>query len=76
MWRQNHILANTNIEKLYIEELSNLLKHRGIKIFHQNVRGLLTNVDKVKIFRDFQNMDILTLSGTHINDNTYNDGAK
>ena len=53
-----------------------MLKHRGIKIFHQNVRGLLTNVDKVKIFRDFQNMDILTLSGTHINDNTYNDSAK
>ena len=40
--------TNTDIEKLHIEELSNLLKHRGIKIFHQNVRGLLTNIDKVK----------------------------
>ena len=46
--------TNTDIEKLHIEELSNLLRHRGIKIFHQNVRGLLTNIDKVKLlFRDF-----------------------
>ena len=49
----------TDMEKLHIEELPNLLKHRGIKIFHQNVRGLLTNIDKVKIlFRDFKNLDI------------------
>ena len=69
--------TNTNIEKLHIEELSNLLKHRGIKIFHQNVRGLLTNIDKVKVlFCDFKNIDILTLSETHINDDTYNDNAK
>ena len=47
-------LTNTDIEKLHVEELSNLLRHRGIKIFHQNVRGLLTNIDKVKLlFRDF-----------------------
>ena len=51
--------TSTDTEKLHIEELSNLLKHRGIKIFHQNVRGLLTNIDKVKIlFRDFKNIDI------------------
>ena len=53
------------------------VKHRGIKIFHQNVRGLLTNIDKVKIlFRGFKSIDILTLSETHINNNTYNDNAK
>ena len=69
-------LTNTDIEKLHVEELSNLLRHRGIKIFHQNVRGLLTNIDKVKIFRDFKNIDILTLSETHINDHTYYDNAK
>ena len=69
-------LTNTDIEKLHVEELSNLLRHRGIKIFHQNVRGLLTNIDKVKIFRDFKNIDILTLSETHINDDTYYDNAK
>ena len=51
--------TSTDIEKLHIEELSNLLKHRGIEIFHQNVRGLLTNIDKVNIlFRDFKNIDI------------------
>ena len=68
--------TSTDTEKLHIEELSNLLKHRGIKIFHQNVRGLLTNIDKVKIFRDFKNIDILTLSETHINDDIYNENAK
>ena len=47
-------LTNVDVEKLHIEELSNLLKHRGIKIFHQNVRGLFT-IDKVKIlFRGFK----------------------
>ena len=69
--------TNADVEKLYIEELSNLLKHRGIKIFHQNVRGLHKNTDKVKIsFRDFKNTDILTLSETHTNDDTYNHNAK
>ena len=47
--------TNTDIEELHIEELSSLLKHRGFKIFHQNVRRLLTYIDKVKIlFRDFK----------------------
>ena len=51
--------------------------HRGIKIFHQNVSGLLTNIDKVKILlRDFKNIDLLTLSETHINDDIYNDNAR
>ena len=69
--------TNADVKKLQIEELSNLLKHRGIKTFHQNVRGLLTSIDKVKIlFRDFKNIDILTLSETHINDDTCNDNAK
>ena len=69
--------TNADVEKLHIKELSNLLKHRGTKIFHQNVRGLLTDIDKVKIlFRDLKNIDILTLSETHINDNTCNDNAK
>ena len=69
--------TNTDIEELHIEELSSLLKHRGFKIFHQNVRRLLTYIDKVKIlFRDFKNIDILTLSETHINDDTYNDNPK
>ena len=68
---------NADVEKLHIEELSNLLKHRGIKIFHENVRGLFTNIDKVKIlFREFENIDILTQSETHINDDTYNNNAK
>ena len=68
--------TNADVEKLHIEELSNLLKHRGIKIVHQKVRGLLTNIDKVKIlFRDFKSIDIPTLSETHINDNTCNDNA-
>ena len=40
---------------------------RGIKIVHQNVRGLSTNLDKLKyVIEKYKNIDIITLSETHI----------
>ena len=32
-----------------IAEMSSLLRKRGIKIFHQNVRGLLPNINLVSV---------------------------
>ena len=56
-------------------ELSHLLKAKGIKIFHQNVRGLLGNLSKVKnLLESSRFIDILTLSETHLNcSTTFND---
>ena len=49
-----------------IPELSRLLNCKGIKTFHQNVRGLFKNIDKLRaLVTDFSNMDIITLSETH-----------
>ena len=57
-----------------LPELIDLLKSRGISMLHQNVRGLFTNLQSVQeILHDFETIDILTLSETHINTNTFND---
>ena len=52
-----------------IPELNALLKKRGIKIFHQNIRGLLSNIAYVaELLHSFPAIDIFTLSETHISD--------
>ena len=53
------------------DRLSNV---RGMHIYHQNIRGLLCNFEKVQSFFEmFKNIDILTLSETHISSYTHND---
>ena len=48
-------------------KLNSLLMNRGIKIFHQNARGLLGNIVHVAVLlQSFPGMDILTLSETHL----------
>ena len=50
-----------------IRELTSLLHSRGIKIFPQNLRGLLGNLAHVSaLLRSSPSMDILTLSETHL----------
>ena len=57
--------------------LENLSDLRGGKFFHQNVRGLLQNIDKVEILlKDYSKIDILTISETHINSSSYNDNME
>ena len=47
-------------------------QNKGISVIHQNIRGLLTNLTNLESFVNTQlNIDILTLSETHITD--YND---
>ena len=56
------------------ESLNGFMKSRGLKVFHQNVRGLFTNFVHVKELLDcHKGMDILSLSETHIINNQYDD---
>ena len=47
-------------------ELKSLLRNRGLSILHQNVRGLSSNFDLISEILENNNIDILTLSETHI----------
>ena len=52
-----------------IDELMSLLKVKGLKILHQNTRGLLSNFAYIsELFQSFKGIDILTLSETHIDE--------
>ena len=47
--------------------LNQLLKQRGLAVFHQNVCGLFSNITLIsELLRSFDGIDILTLSETHI----------
>ena len=47
---------------------------RGLKIFHQNIRGIFTNFTKLEHLLDqCKGIDVLSLSETHIKTNTFND---
>lgn len=55
------------------EELEILLQQRGLRIFHQNTRSLWSNFAHVsELLTSFSGLDILTLSETHIGDETCN----
>jgi len=50
-----------------ISEISTLICRKSIKMFHQNVRGLLANhLDKSTLLQNFPRIDILSMSETHI----------
>lgn len=51
----------------HIPEIVSLLRRKGVKIFHENVKGLFTNSIYIsEILQSFHNIDILTLSETHL----------
>ena len=51
----------------HIPEMESLLTNKGLTIFHQNVRGLCSNIDYItEPLHSFPNIHILTLSETHI----------
>ena len=54
------------------ESLNGFMKSRGLKVFHQNVRGIFTNFVHVQELLDrYKGMDILSLSETHIINSQY-----
>ena len=51
--------------------LAELFNEKGIKIFHQNIRGLFQNIAKISTFLHTQkNTHIFSLSETHIDNST------
>ena len=51
-----------------------LFKNKGMHILHQNIRGLLGKFTQIQAFMDMnRNIEILTLSETHISDFDNND---
>ena len=49
----------------YIPEMASLMSKKGIKIFHQNVRGLCSNSLHIcELMQSYNGIDILTLSET------------
>ena len=48
--------------------IQDLLNQKGLKVFHQNIRGLFDNIAKLSTFLDtHENTHIFSLTGTHIN---------
>ena len=55
-------------------ELSNLSRNKGIKMLHQNIRGLVNRIPDIQIILHEFNLHVVMFSETHINSNNYNDG--
>jgi len=59
------------------EEFKQSLKHRGINMVHQNIRGLQNNFDILQEFVMSHNeIDIFSLSETHLQCDSWNDTLK
>ena len=54
-------------------ELSHLSRNKGIKMLHQNMRGLFNKIPDIQVILYEFNLHVLTLSEIHINSNNYND---
>ena len=52
-----------------MKQLESLCKQQGLKIFHQNIRGLESSHESLLQILGSNNIDILTLSETHITEN-------
>lgn len=62
--------GTTGSQRYDIPELSELLSMRGLKLLHQNIRGLLANKESVnQILLDFKNVHLFPLSETHLHAN-------
>ena len=56
------------------DRMQKVCKNRGFKIFHQNIRGLFANFSSLLVvFETHREIDILTLSETHIVQDSYTD---
>ena len=58
-------------------EFQEFISRKGMKIVHQNIRGLESNFDMLQEFvESHDKIDILTLSETHLTDNSYESCGK
>ena len=60
-------LTTENQQQYKLPELTELLARKGLKILHQNIRGLLAHKQNLcHILGDFKGIHILSLSETHL----------
>eukprot|EP00794_Sanderia_malayensis_P002144 gene2144-2438_t len=60
-------IVTVNQDQYELPELTDLLARKGLKILHQNIRGLLTHKQNLcHILGDFKGIHILSLSETHL----------
>ena len=61
------LLLSGDIETCPGPSFSEFRKMRGMKIIHQNIRGLFHNISHFSaVLEKYNNIDIITLSETHI----------
>ena len=53
--------------------ITDFCNQSGLKILRQNIRGLLTNLNGLSVILQSNNIDVMTLSETHVIDLAYND---
>ena len=56
----------THTDHYIIKELEEICKQRGLSLVHQNIRGLQSNSENLCAVVDNHNIDIITLSETHL----------
>ena len=75
------LVSKPQIEKRILEqisqrklpELQKLITQKGLKILHQNIRGILSKKSFIcALFQNFKNIDILGLTETHLNNSNKN----
>ena len=61
------VIDGSNVHVIADKEKKEFLHQRGLKVLHQNIRGLLCNFCSLQEFvSSNQNIDVLTLTETHI----------
>ena len=66
-----------NNESISRSDFQQFLCCKGIKVAHQNIRGIISNFDILQEFLlSHKNIDVLTISETHLSDDTHNSSLK
>jgi exonuclease III len=60
-------------DRTYRNEIFTFCKQRGMKIIHQNIRGLQSNFNLLQELIHGNDFDIITLSETHLVNSGFND---
>jgi len=60
-----------------VDPMTDFTNMRGIKIVHQNIRGLFNNIGSLTLLLEkYKHIDIITLSETHITSDSWNENSE
>ena len=63
----NGVDSSAILQNSQHDEINAFSDKKGLKMFHQNVRGLFSNFVHIQnVFHECKNIDILSLSETHV----------